>query len=88
MLNGDKPITNNNSISESDFVELTREDIQDILKLWASKDQLLKFQETLPNEEAASELFGLWIDSYVAEFKIISEVFSFEEVEFLNNSDK
>lgn len=76
------------SISDSEFIELTRKNIIQILHLWASKADQLELQKSITKDEITTELFDYWCDYSMADFEVISESFNSKEIELLSEFDK
>lgn len=84
-----KPIEKfDNSISDIEFIELTRKNIIDVLQLWTSKDQQLEYQKTDPIVQVSAELFGQWEDFYTPDTEVLKEAFKPYELELLEKFDK
>lgn len=68
---------------DSDFIEMSRNSIIDILELWASKGNQLE-----PDSNQLSELFQQWKDYYCIDKKIIEEAFNESERVLLQTFDE
>lgn len=75
------------SITNSEFIELTRANIINVLKLWASKTDQLELQKSMPKDEITRELFEYWCDYSMADSEVIRESFSPKEIDFLSEFD-
>jgi hypothetical protein len=82
-----EPITEDYSISDSEFIELTRNSIIQILHLWASKADQLELQKLLSKDEITPELFNYWSDYSMADSEVISESFNSKEIDLLSEFD-
>jgi len=71
------------SMNESEFVELTRKNIIGVLQLWSSKEEQLEYQKSVPIAQVSNELFGQWEDFYTPDTEVIREAFSTTELELL-----
>ena len=76
-----------NSISDQEFTELTRENIIGILKIWASKAEQVELQESTPSINISSELFEYWCDYSMADSEVLNEAFNTKEIELLSRFD-
>jgi hypothetical protein len=79
-----EPVTEDYSISDSEFIEFTRDNIIQVLNLWASKVGQLELQKSIPKTEVTSELFDYWCDYSMADSEVLSEAFKPEELEILS----
>jgi hypothetical protein len=77
-----------NSIEESDFENLTRDSIIEILELWSSKSEQLEFQKSQPDTNVTEELFLQWNDLFLLDSEEIRTVFSSKEFYLLSQFDK
>lgn len=75
------------SISDSEFIELTRDNIINVLNLWASKTDQLELENSIPKDEIARELFDYWCDYSMADSDVISESFNPKEIDLLSEFD-
>jgi len=78
---------NDNEITDSEFIELTRDNIINVLNLWASKTDQLELANSIPKNEIARELFDYWCDYSMADTEVISESFNPKEIELLSDFD-
>ena len=51
-------------IDDDELLNKIRQNILDILELWASKDKQLAYQENVPIAQVSSELFCQWADDF------------------------
>ena len=51
-------------IDDDELVNKIRQNILDILELWASKDKQLAYQENVPIAQVSAELFCQWADDF------------------------
>ena len=79
--------TEDNSIDDSEFLELTRNNIIGVLNLWSSKEEQLEYQESDPSINVSSELFEQWNDFYTSDSEVLTEAFTPEEVSLLEKFD-
>ncbi|MFA5514049.1 MAG: hypothetical protein WDA17_03920 [Sphaerochaetaceae bacterium] len=79
--------TEDQSISEDEFIKLNRENIIGLLKLWSSKEEQLEYQKSFPIAQVSSELFEQWDDFYTADSEVLSEAFNEHELDLLNKFD-
>jgi len=79
---------NDNGITDSEFIELTRDNIIQVLSLWASRTEQLELQNSIPKSEVTSELFDYWCDYSMADSEVLNETFKPEELELLSEFDK
>ncbi len=77
-----------NEIEESDFAELMRQGIIEVLELWASKDKQKKLQESNSEINITEELFNQWKDYNIDKPNFLNEVFQLEERIAINQFDK
>jgi len=76
-----------NSIKENEFLELTRNNIIEVLKLWSSKDEQLEYQKNVPHVNVVGELYGQWDDFYEPGLEAIKDAFSQRELVLLEKFD-
>lgn len=76
-----------NSMNESEFIELTRKNIIGVIQLWSSKEGQLDYQNSVPIAQVSNELFGQWEDFYTPHAEVIKEAFSSPELELLTKFD-
>ena len=77
-----------NAIDQKDFVELTRNNIFEIIELWSSKEKQLAYQASVPIADVTSELFCQWADSYTPEYVDFRLAFKKIELCLLSEFDK
>jgi len=75
------------SITETEFKKLTRENIIEILKLWASKEEIIEYQNSNPTAQVSSDLFEQWNDFYTPDSEIMNESFTQQELDLLEKFD-
>jgi hypothetical protein len=83
-----KPVTEDYSVSDSEFIKLTRDNIINVLNLWASKTDQLELENSIPKDEIVRELFDFWGDYSMADTEVISESFNPKEIVLLSEFDK
>ena len=71
------------SMSESEFIELTRKNIIGVIQLWSSKEEQLDYQKSVPIAQVSNELFRQWVDFYTPDAEVIKEAFNSSELELL-----
>lgn len=76
------------SITDQEFIELTRKNILDVLQLWASKEEQIEYQENFPNAEISKELFAQWNDFYTPDSDVLTDAFNPQELKLLKEFDK
>jgi len=81
-------IIEDKSISDTEFIELTRQNIIGVLQLWSSKEEQLEYQENVPIAQVSAELFAQWDDFYIPDAEVINEAFTAEEISFLRKFDR
>ena len=79
--------TEDNSISEEEFIKLNRENIIGVLKLWSSKHEQLEYQKSVPTEQLSSELFVQWNEFYTTDSEVLTEAFNEHELDLLAKFD-
>ena len=77
-----------NSLSDSEFIELTRKNIVEILNLWSSKENQLEYEENVPNAQVSIELFEQWNVFYTPDTEVINEAFTVEEIKLLSEFNR
>jgi hypothetical protein len=92
LMNGcqdPKPmVRNENQIEENDYAELTRTRLIEIIEMWSSSDEQLKYQEANPEINLTEELFAQWNDFHLSEGKLLSELFDFKQKVAVKHFDK
>lgn len=83
-----EPVTEDYSISDSEFIELTRDNIINVLNLWASKTDQLVLQQSIPKGEITTELFDYWCDYSMADSEVINESFNPKEIDLLSEFNR
>lgn len=76
-----------NEIDQTDFVELTRKNIFELIELWSSKDKQLDYQESVPVADVSSEMFCQWDDSYTPKSVDFRQAFTEVELGLLSEFD-
>jgi hypothetical protein len=76
------------SITDTEFVELTRKNVFGVIDLWTSKENQLDYQKDVPIAQVSSELFCQWEDFYFPDSDDFSQSFNIEELEILTEFDK
>lgn len=76
------------SISDSEFIDLTRKNVFGVIDLWASKEKQLDYQEKVPIAQVSAELFCQWEDFYFPDSDDFKQAFENEELEILSDFDK
>ncbi|MGV8091815.1 MAG: hypothetical protein AB2L24_08125 [Mangrovibacterium sp.] len=76
------------SISEEEFVNLTRNNVFGVIDLWASKESQLEYQKNVPIAQVSDELFCQWEDYYFPTSTDFRQIFNQEELELLSEFDK
>jgi hypothetical protein len=72
------------SISDQEFLDLTRENIIRILRIWSSKLEQLELQKVTQGANVTSELIEYWSDYSLADIEVLNEVFIEDELEMLS----
>ncbi len=80
-------VTEDNSINDNEFIELTRNNIIGVLQLWSSKEEQLEYQKSVPIAQVSEELFGQWEDFYIPDAEILKDAFKPYELELLGKFD-
>ncbi|PHN07141.1 hypothetical protein [Flavilitoribacter nigricans] len=76
-------------IDDTGLAKRIRQNVLDILDLWASKDHQLKYQESVPIAQVSAELFCQWADDlYHPESTQFKMAFSEKERAILTDFDK
>ncbi len=88
IINPVEPVTEDHSISDSEFISLTRENIIQVLNLWASKTEQLELRKSMPKNEVTSELFDYWCDYSMTDSEVLRETFKSEELQILSVFNK
>lgn len=68
-----------NEIDESNYAELMRFGIMEVLKLWSSKTKQLELQKSNPEINMTAELFSQWNDYNINRPGFLNEVFQLEQ---------
>lgn len=76
------------SISDSEFNDLTRKNILGVIDLWASKEKQIDYQENVPMAQVSAELFCQWEDFYSPDSPDFKQAFEKEELEILSDFNK
>lgn len=63
-------------ISKEEMARRLRENLLDVLQLWSSKEEQLKYQENVPIAQVSSELFGQWETFYEPESSQFKSAFN------------
>lgn len=71
------------SISDEEFVDLTRKNVFGVIDLWASKDIQLDYQKNVPIVHVSVELFCQWADFYFPDSDDFKQSFSDLELKLL-----
>ena len=87
-INRVETVVEDKSISDSEFIELTRQNIIGILQLWSSKKEQLEYQENVPTAQVSTELFVQWEDFYTPDTEVMYEAFTAEELIVLKEFDR
>jgi hypothetical protein len=80
--------TEDNSITDDEFIELTRNNIFGVIDLWTSSKNQLDFQKDLPTDQVSVELFSQWEDFYCPDSKDFLHAFDKIELEMLAEFDR
>jgi len=76
------------SISDDEFIDLTRNNIFGLINLWISKESQLDYKKNVPIAHVSNELFCQWEDSYFPNLDGFRQAFNKEELEILSEFDK
>ncbi len=57
--------TEDKSISDDEFMDLTRKLVFGVIDLWASKENQFEYQKNVPIAQVSAELFCQWEDYYL-----------------------
>ncbi len=79
--------TEDKSISDYEFIQLTRDSIIGVITLWSSREEQLEYQKSTPNAHLSTELFGQWSDLYTADSEVMTYAFDQHELEMLSKFD-
>nr|WP_321487158.1 hypothetical protein [uncultured Draconibacterium sp.] len=87
-----KPIegteTKGKSISEEEFIDLTRNNVFGVIDLWASKESQLEYQRNVPIAQVSDELFCQWEDYYFPASDDFIQIFNPTELKLLSKFDE
>ncbi|WP_319480993.1 hypothetical protein [uncultured Draconibacterium sp.] len=87
-----KPIegteTKGKSISEEEFIDLTRNNVFGVIDLWASKESQLEYQRNVPIAQVSDELFCQWEDYYFPASDDFIQIFNPTELKLLSEFDE
>jgi hypothetical protein len=83
-----EPESNKNEITETEFIELTRQNIFGVIDLWTSEKSQLDYQKEVPIAQVSSELFCQWEEFYYPDSNDFKQVFDKNELEMLADFDK
>ena len=75
-------------ISENELAKRLRQNVFNVLELWTSKDEQLKYQENVPIAQVSSELFNQWDDFYYPDSDSFKLAFDEKERQILSDFDK
>ena len=76
------------SISDTEFLDLTRKNVFGVIDLWASKEKQIDYQGEVPIAQVSAELFCQWEDFYWPDSDDFKPAFEKEELEILSDFDK
>jgi len=79
--------TEDKSISDDEFVDLTRKNVFGVIDLWASKENQLEYQKNVPIAQVSDELFCQWEDFYLSHSDDFKQAFNDEELKILLEFD-
>ncbi|MCE4564480.1 hypothetical protein INQ51_09170 [Maribellus sp. CM-23] len=76
------------SISEEEFIDLTRNNVFGVIDLWASKESQLEYQRNVPIAQVSNELFCQWEDYYFPASDDFRQTFNSTELKLLSEFDE
>jgi len=76
------------SITDDEFVDLTRNNVLGVIDLWTSEKCQLDYQKDVPIAQVSSELFCQWEDFYYPDSSDFKQAFDKDELEILAEFDK
>ena len=80
--------TKGKSISEEEFIDLTRNNVFGVIDLWASKESQLEYQRNVPIAQVSDELFCQWEDYYFPASDDFRQIFNPTELKLLSEFDE
>ncbi len=80
--------TEDRSITDEEFDDLTRNNVFGVIDLWASEKSQLDYQKDVPIAQVSSELFCQWEDFYYPDSNDFKQAFDKIELETLAEFDK
>ena len=83
-----EPESTDNEITETEFIELTRQNVFGVIDLWSSKESQIDYQKDVPIAQVSAELFCQWEDFYYPDSGDFKLAFSNDELEILAEFDK
>ena len=86
--NKKEPESTVNEITETEFIELTRQNVFNVIDLWSSKESQLDYQKEVPIAQVSAELFCQWEDFYYSDSNDFKQAFDKKELEILSDFDK
>ena len=80
--------TKGKSISEEEFIDLTRNNVFGVIDLWTSKESQLEYQRGVPMAQVSAELFCQWEDYYFPASDDFRQIFNPAELKLLSEFDE
>ena len=80
--------TEDMSITDEEFIDLTRNNVFGVIDLWASEKSQLDYQKDVPIAQVSSELFCQWEDFYYPDSSDFGQAFDKTELGILAEFDK
>lgn len=77
-----------NEVTDTEFVELTRQSVYSVIELWSSKESQLDYQGNVSVANVSAELYLQWEDFYFPDSDDFKQSFSKLELEILAEFDK
>ncbi|WP_461640267.1 hypothetical protein [Labilibaculum euxinus] len=84
----EKVETEDISITDDEFLTMTRNNIFGVIDLWASKEKQIDYQNNVPIAQVSAELFCQWEDFYFPDSDDFKQSFCKKELEILSDFDK
>jgi len=76
------------SISDAEFIDLTRKNVFDVIDLWASKEKQRELQKNVPVAQGTAEIVFQWYENYFPDSADFKQAFEKEELKLLSDFDK
>ena len=81
------PIIEDNVITDTEFIEFTRQNIFGVIDLWSSKQSQIDYQKNVPIAHVSAELYCQWNDFYIPNSDDFQQAFKDSELKILSEFD-